>query len=110
MSEEVFKSLSESLNEAGEILRGETIGHREFVRQISPVQRSTKALAICAVSDDEDLIRGKLYRVKILASGKITVKDESGEAVLCDPSDFVLVKFQPAVARRIGKILDGVAA
>lgn len=109
MSEEVFKSLSESLSEAGEILRGEEKGHREFVRQITRIRKSATALAICAVTDDEDLIPGKLYWVKVLGNGKIAVKDESRETVLCDPSDFVLVKFEPAVARRIGKILDSVA-
>jgi hypothetical protein len=108
VSEEVFKTLSNSLNEAGEILRGETKEFRQFTRTRPPSAKSTNLLAVCAVSDDEDLIPGKLYRVKVLPSGNLSLKDESGETVICDPSDFIIVEFQPAVEKRIRKIFDRV--
>lgn len=108
MSKEVFRSLAGSLNEAGEILSGKTKEFRHFVRTRPTKGKSVSALAICVVSDDEDLIPGKLYSVCILPSGKVTVKDESGETVICDPSDFILVEFQPAVERRIRKLVGAV--
>ena len=108
MSEEVFKSLSGSLSEAGEILRGETKEFREFDRVRGASKKSATALAVCGVSDDDDLISGKLYRVKILPSGNISVRDESGETVVCDASDFIVVEFKPAIEKRIRKIFDRV--
>ena len=110
MSEKVFNSLSASLREAGEILRGETKDFRQFAEPRPAKSKKVLALAICAVSDDEDLVPAKLYSVCILPSGNITVKDESGETVICDPSDFILVEFKPAVERRIRKLVEPVGA
>lgn len=105
VSEKVFNSLSQSLREAGEIMRGETKDFREFTRTRPAKGDRASALAIAVISDDEDLIPGKLYSVRILPSGNIAAKDESGETVICDPSDFILVEFQPAVEREIRKIV-----
>ena len=110
MSKKVFKSFSASLKEAREILRGETKDFRQFTEPRPAKSKKVMALAICAVSDDEDLVPGKLYSVYILPSGNITVKDENGETVICDASDFILVEFKPAVERRIRKLVDTAVA
>ena len=110
MSEEIFNNLSDSLNEAGEILRGETKEFRQFSRTRPLAKKSSNLLAVCAVSDDDDLIPGKLYRVQALPSGNFSLKDEIGETVICDASDFIVVEFQPAVEKRIRKIFDLVPA
>lgn len=44
--------------------------------------------AICIVKSDPALTFGKTYRVKILASGRILVKDDKGESVICNQTDF----------------------
>lgn len=110
MSEKVFKSIAGSLREAGEILRGETKDFRQFVKTRPESAGSVSTLAICTVSDDDDLITGKLYNVNVLPSGKIAVRDESNEIVICDGADFILVEFQPAVERRIRKLVAPVTA
>lgn len=105
MSAKVFKSLFQSLTEAGEILRGESKDFRQFTRTRPAKRSSTTVLAICVVTDDEDLIAGKVYSVQLLPSDRIAVKDESGETVICDTGDFLLVKFQPSVEKKIRKIV-----
>jgi hypothetical protein len=110
MSEKVFKSIAGSLREAGEILRGETKDYRQFIKSRSSAGGPVSALAICAASDEDELIPGKLYTVNILPSGRITVRDESGETVICGPNDFILVEFQPDLERRIRKLVNPVTA
>lgn len=109
MSEKVFNSLAGSLREAGKILSGETKEFRQFVRKRPINTKPISALAICTVADDEELIAGKLYTVNVMPASKITVKDESGETVICDASDFILVEFKPAVELRIRKIVGVVS-
>ena len=109
MSESIFNSLAGSLHEASEILLGDNTEFRKFVRARPNETKIVSALAVCMVTDDEELIPGKLYNVCVLPSGKITVKDECGETLICDSKDFVLLKFQPALEKRIKKIVDLVA-
>jgi hypothetical protein len=63
MSSKQFESLSQSLNEAGKILRGEEKPSRKFIfERKSKSNQPQKALAICLETDDETLlIRGKVY-------------------------------------------------
>ena len=75
MSEKVFNSLAGSPREAGKILSGETKEFRQFARERPLNTKPVCALAICTVTDDEELIAGKLYAVNVIPVGKITVKD-----------------------------------
>lgn len=98
MSKEVLESLKQSVREAGAIMRGETPPSREFVREYSGKRQKPKtALAICLSSDDDELlIPGKVYEVKIL-NAHLGVIDETGEMVLCSPEDFVIVNLEPKI-------------
>lgn len=104
MSARIFNSLMKSLEEAGGILRGEITDYRSFTIERPSRKGPQSALAIFIGSDDE-LINGKIYNVQILSTGSITVKDESGETTICDKEDFLPVKFDPKVERRIKQMV-----
>ena len=46
---------------------------------------------ICRIQRDEALVYGKRYRIRLLPSGSIAVKDENGETVLTDADAFDLI-------------------
>jgi hypothetical protein len=94
MSSKQFESLSQSLKEAGKILRGEEKPSREFIfERKSNSNQPQKALAICLETDDENLlIRGKVYEVEVLKK-YLCVVDEEGEPVVCEPTSFLIVEF-----------------
>ena len=96
MSSKQFESLSQSLKEAGKILRGEEKPSREFTfERASNSGQPKKALAICLDTDDETLlIRGKVYEVEVFKK-YLCVIDEEGEPVICEPSIFLIVDFNP---------------
>jgi hypothetical protein len=96
MSSKHFESLSQSLKEAGKILCGEEKPSREFTfERKSKSNQPQKALAICLETDDEHLlIRGKVYEVEVLKK-YLCVIDEEGESVICEPSSFLIVEFNP---------------
>ena len=104
MSERVYKSLAQSLREAGAIFRGEAKDFRQFTRKQNPTRNPSAFLAVC-INGDENLIDGKIYAVKITAN-RILVKDESGENVLCPPEDFLLVKFQPKIEKILRQLVS----
>lgn len=58
----------------------------------APRRRSNPAFlnAVCIVKNDPALTFGKVYRVKVLGTGHILVKDDNGESVICDSTDFQL--------------------
>ncbi len=102
MSQKVFDSLSQSLKEAGAILRGETDDYREFTKEDGPQKNQSNALAVCFKSDDKDLlIIGKIYNVKILNGKRIAVTDEARETVICPIEDFLIVEFQPNIEKKL---------
>jgi hypothetical protein len=96
MSSKQFESLSQSLKEAGTILRGEEKPSREFTfERESKSNQSQKALAICLETDDETLlVRGKVYEVEVFKK-YLCVIDEEGEPVICEPASFLIVEFNP---------------
>jgi hypothetical protein len=96
MSSKQFESLSQSLNEAGKILRGEEKPSREFTFNRENITgKPQKALAIYLETDDEKLlIRGKIYEVEILKK-YLCVIDEANESVICEPASFLIVSFEP---------------
>ena len=66
----------------------------------STKRKRAKSLGVF-VGNDEDLVAGKIYEVRPLASGRLVVTSETGEAVILDGSDFLLVKFQPKAEKLI---------
>jgi hypothetical protein len=106
MSKEVFNSLSKSLSEAGDILRGKIEPSRVFTYERSDAQpKPEKFLAVCIDTDDAELfIPGKIYEVKLLST-RYSVKDESGETVLCPTDAFLPLKFQAQVEKKIRAVI-----
>jgi hypothetical protein len=96
MSSKQFESLSQSLKEAGKILCGEEKPSREFTfKREKQSNQPRKALAIYLETDDENLlVRGKLYEVDVLKK-YLCVIDEEGDPVVCEPSSFLIVSFEP---------------
>ena len=45
-------------------------------------------MATCLISDDDYFVFGKKYLIRLLPTGRIAVKDENGETVICDKKDF----------------------
>ena len=106
MSEEHFERLKQSIIEAGKIMRGEMKPSREFVYEIdsSEIEPPIEAWAVCVETDDEELlILGKIYRVKVL-SGGCWVRDEAGDATLCPADFFLLVSLSAKVTQRLADL------
>lgn len=104
MSAKVFNSLMKSIEEAGGILRGEVTDYRSFSVE-GPSRRNPQAALAIFVGDDDELINGKIYNVQILSNGSVTVKDEDGETTICDKEDFLPVRFDPKVEKRIRQLV-----
>ena len=107
MSKKVLKELTESIREAGQILRGERAPSRVFVR---PTPRRRKKpqprLAVCVQTDDPELlIPRKIYEITPLASGRVSVVDEAGETALYPADHFILVQ----LPREVEEVLSRVA-
>ncbi len=86
-----FEELKESIIEAGKIMRGEMKPSREFTIEVdeSEIKPPVETWAVCIETDDEELlIPGKLYPVKI-SGDAVLVRDEENEAALY-PKDFFL--------------------
>lgn len=104
MSTDTIDSISRSVREAGKILRGEVVAFESWKVSTSSRRKSAKSLGVF-VGDDEDLVAGKIYEVKPLGSGRLVVTSETGESVILDGSDFLLVKFQPKAEKLIRELL-----
>ncbi len=101
MDKKRFGELKESIIEAGKVMRGEIKPSREFIFEIdsSEIEPPLETWAVCVESDDEELlIRGKIYPVKI-SSDTVWVRDEEGEATLC-PTEFFLPSTLPQKVKR----------
>lgn len=101
----VFENLKSSLQEAGGILHGELMDVRKFQSERAAGVKSANALAVFVGSDD-DLVKGKIYDVSIYSDGDFLVRDESGESVICDKSDFLIVKFQPKAEKLLRQLVS----
>jgi len=94
-----------SIQEAGGILRGEITDYESFVVERQPKSKALTALAVFVGKDDE-LVSGKIYPVRILPSGSFVVRDESGESVICDKTDFLIAKFQPKAEKLLRELVS----
>ena len=105
MSKAVFDSLAASLIEAGGILRGEIKDYESWnVPGPKGRPKKQKALAVF-VGEDNDIVTGKIYNVDILPSKRFLVADETGEAVICNANDFLIVSFQPKAEKFLRELV-----
>lgn len=103
MSAENFGRLKRSIIEAGKIKRGELLPVRESVYKFdtTDLPEPFESWAFCVETDDEELlIPGKVYQVKVL-SGGFWVRDEAGDATLCPAEFFLPVSLPAEVTRRL---------
>ena len=89
MNEKDFESLLKSVNEAGQILRGELKPTRAIQIKVSKLPSAKReGFALCLKSDEPDLlVPMKVYRVKFSSNGYIGVIDEEGEAAFYRTND-----------------------
>ena len=99
MKKKDFEGLSESVKEAGEILRGERDPSREFFIEVPDIKPPRdEGFALCVKTDDDDLlIPSKVYRAWFLTGGRIRIIDEAGEAAVYPPEFFLRVEFTSEV-------------
>ncbi len=91
MNKKNFKNLLNSVNQAGEILRGELTPIREFQVEVAKLPLHKKeGFALCIKSDEAELlIPSKIYRAKFSSNNYVGVTDETGESAIY-PADFFL--------------------
>ena len=107
MSKERFERLKQSVIEAGQVLRGERQPSREFTYEVELSQRSKGRQtdwAICVTSDEDALVRLKLYRIKVSKTGYVSVVDEEGERLVCPATWFVQVRLAPEVKQHVAAL------
>ena len=99
MNEKDFESLLKSVNEAGQILRGELKPTRAIQIKVSKLPSAKReGFALCLKSDEPDLlVPMKVYRVKFSSNGYIGVIDEEGEAAFYPPEFFIKLDFSSEV-------------
>ncbi|MDQ2747045.1 MAG: hypothetical protein M3T96_07290 [Acidobacteriota bacterium] len=105
MSAETFERLKQSIIEAGKIKRGE-MSSRDFIDEFdtSELPEPTQTWAFCLETDDEELlIPGKIYQVKVL-SGGFWVRDEAGDATLCPVEFFLPVSLSANVTQKLSNL------
>jgi hypothetical protein len=91
MKKEDFAGLLESVQQAGEILRGTRQPSRHFVRHIDEAEtgRNRSGLAVCVETDDPELlIPFKVYEVEFI-DDVVCLTDEAGESAVY-PREFLL--------------------
>lgn len=71
------------------IVKGMINGLRCEVHE-TPARRSNPSFvrAVCKITDDDALIFGKAYKIRLFPNGTVLVTDENGEATVCDRKDF----------------------
>lgn len=103
-SAKLYDELTESIREVGAILRGEIKPERVFRLEAKSRTRSNpkKHFAICVKTDDPELlISQKIYQVTVLATGRIKVMDEAGEAAIYPEEHFVIISLPPDVEKQV---------
>lgn len=106
MSSENFERLKESIIEAGQVLRGECEPSRVFTRQ-APTAPTTETLtewAVCVTTEDDALIPLKLYEIRRSASGRVWVRDEAGETLICPAEWFLPLTLTPAATHAVASL------
>lgn len=101
MNKQDFNELLESVKEVGLMERGEIAPRREFVieRKLQ-ANKSMETFAICLSNEDEELIPLKIYHVVLQSQHQTcTVKDESGETLVCPIEWFLPVEFPKNVEK-----------
>ncbi len=108
MTPDNFKSLLDSIREAGQILRGEQKAAREFVVEIPPVRTQTQpSYALCVQTDDPALlIPHKIYQVHFSQAGLVRVVDEAGETALYPEDFFLAIAFPKEVEQLLAQPLQ----
>ena len=108
MDKERFEDLKESIVEAGKIMRGEMKPSREFTFEIdsSETESLIETWAICIETDDEELlIPGKLYFIKI-SGDAVLVRDEEDEAALYSKDFFIPVALPQEVTQKLTNLAE----
>ena len=110
MNKKNFKSLLNSVNEAGEILRGKLNPLREFQVKVAELPTHKKeGFALCVKTDEADiLIPSKIYRAKFSSNNYIGVTDETGESAIY-PADFFLKLDFPSEVENVLETLQKAA-
>jgi len=106
MDKKRFEDLKESIIEAGKVMRGELKPSREFTFEIdsSEIKPPIETWAICIETDDDELlITGKVYPVKISLDA-VWVRDEEGEATLCPKEFFLPIALPQKVKRKLANL------
>ena len=102
MNEKDFNELLESVKEVGLMERGEIAPSREFVieKKLQADKLNVETFAICISREDEELIPLKIYHVVLQPKHQTcTVKDESGETLICPIEWFLPVEFPKNVEK-----------
>lgn len=108
MDKERFEDLKESIVEAGRVMRGDLKPSREFKFEIdsSEIQTPVETWAVCVETDDEELlIPGKLYQIKI-SGDAVLVRDEEDEAALYSKEFFLPVSLPVEVTRKLTDLAE----
>ena len=106
MNEKDFKDLLESVKEVGLMEKGEAAPSRAFVieKELQNNSSNLKTYAICISTEDEELIPMKIYNVILHPHLKnCTVKDETGESLVCPIEWFLPVEFSKNVEQVLEK-------
>ena len=108
MDKSRFENLKESIIEAGKIMRGEMKPSREFTLEIdrSEIEPPVETWAVCVETDDEELlIPGKLYHIKI-SGDAVLVRDEEDEAALYSTEFFMPVSLPSEVTQKLTDLAE----
>ncbi|MGI8639786.1 MAG: hypothetical protein ACR2MG_07510 [Pyrinomonadaceae bacterium] len=98
MKKEDFEGLLESVEEAGEILRGARKPAREFFIEVDTSLPKDEGYALCIKSDEPKLlVPFKVYHAKFSSRGRIGIIDEAGEAAVYPPEFFIRIKLPDEV-------------
>ena len=103
MDKERFEGLKESIIEAGKVMRGEMKPSREFTFEIDPseIKPPIETWAVCVETDDEELlIPGKLYFIKI-SGDAVLVRDEEDEAALYSKDFFIPIALPQEITQKL---------
>lgn len=102
MNETDFNELLENVKEVGMMEKGEISPGREFVveRKSTAKEKNLETFAICLSNEDEELIPLKIYHVVLQPQHKTcTVRDETGETLVCPIEWFLPVEFPKNVEK-----------
>ena len=106
MSEKVLKELTESIREAGQIMRGERAPSRVFEHPMPRRRRKLQPrFAVCVQTDDPELlIPRKIYEVSPLVNGHVSVVDEAGEMTIYPAENFILLELPREVEEMLSRV------